>query len=221
MDERELDELVAQARDDDAQEVSSPCEEAQTVYRTQREVDAVIGKRLAQEREKLQRRYADAIALEQAMGDLKLAEGIAVLLARAHGIDENCILEGMLNTQTQEEAVEYARNHMRKKRLAKAEESIPGFSASEAMKNPAFRALMEAGEPVERAYAYCHWEEELNQARAQAQQDTLRSIRERRTRPQALRTPSGGGDYADAANLPDAVMRAIDERLKRGERVRL
>lgn len=190
------------------------------VYRTQREIDAAIGRRLHQEREKWERQHAAALLLERAMGEQNPQEAVALLLARGNGLEELDVSAAMGQGTSMEEILDAARRNAMQRKAQEMARSDPEFALESAMQNPAFRALVEAGEPMEKAYAYLHMEGRMEDAKQEAREEVLRQIQDRRTRPAALR-PASGYAMADGGQLPDSVMRMIDARLKRGERVDL
>ena len=104
--------------------------------------------------------------------------------------------------------------------IGELREEDPSFDLGAAMKMPAFRALVEAGEPLRRAHEYVNADRLKERAREEARMEMMQNIRARGGRPAALRT-QGGFAGADVAKLSEAALRRIDERLKRGERVRL
>ena len=80
--------------------------------------------------------------------------------------------------------------------------------------SPAFRALLLAGEPVDRALDYVRPERGARRAEAEA----MDRIRRRNARPDPM-ARSGASAAPDVSAMTEDELRRIDERVKRGERV--
>lgn len=222
----ELQDLAEEMRDGHPQDVqqeeiaSATGEEQQEFYRSQREVDAVIGRRIRQERERFERQHADALALYEALGDLGMGEGVAVLSARRFGVTPEDVIRAM-EAQPQGDLREAACRCATERKLREKLRDLPGENVEEVLENPVFQALISAGEPVDKALAYLSLEEQIARAREETHRETLRAIAARQNRPAVLHAPGGEPANAQVGHLPDAVVKAIDQRLKRGEHVRI
>ena len=94
----------------------------------------------------------------------------------------------------------------------------PDFDLTECIRrSPAFRALILAGEPVERAAAYLDPEA----GRRMAEQEVAQRMRRRASRPRSLSAPGPSRRQVTVDTMSEAELRRIDEKLKRGEHVRL
>ena len=94
----------------------------------------------------------------------------------------------------------------------------PDFDLTECIRrSPAFRALILAGEPVERAVAYLDPEA----GRRLAEQEVAQRMRRRASRPRTLSAPGPSRRQVTVDTMSEAELRRIDEKLKRGEHVRL
>lgn len=94
----------------------------------------------------------------------------------------------------------------------------PDFDLTQCIRSsPAFRALILAGEPVERAMGYLYPEA----GRRLAEQQVAERMRRRAGRPHSLSAPGPRGRQATVDTMSEAELRRIDEKLKRGEHVRL
>lgn len=94
----------------------------------------------------------------------------------------------------------------------------PDFDLAECIRrSPAFRALILAGEPVERAAAYLDPEA----GRRMAEQEVAQRMRRRASRPRSLSAPGPSRRQVTVDTMSEAELRRIDEKLKRGEHVRL
>ena len=94
----------------------------------------------------------------------------------------------------------------------------PDFDLTECIRrSPAFRALILAGEPVERAVAYLDPEA----GRRLAEQEVAQRMRRRASRPRSLSAPGPSRRQVTVDTMSEAELRRIDEKLKRGEHVRL
>ena len=106
--------------------------------------------------------------------------------------------------------------------LLRQEEALrrtqPDFDLAECIRrSPAFRALILAGEPVERAAAYLDPEA----GRRLAEQQVAQRMRRRAGRPRSLSAPGPSRPQVTVDTMSEAELRRIDEKLKRGEHVRL
>ncbi len=190
------------------------------VYKTQREIDAAMGRRLRRERERWEKRHGRALMLEQALGDAGMEEAVAQALASRMRLDAQDVLAAMMDAASPEDLRREAQNAALLRQACAMRERNPEFDLSAAMQNGALRALVEAGEPLEKAYAYVNLEQTLQRERDGAQQELMRSIAARGMRPAPLHG-RGGFAGADFANMPEEALRSIDERLRRGEKVRV
>ncbi len=112
------------------------------------------------------------------------------------------------------------------RRLMAEEEELrrsePGFDLLQAVQqHPALRALLAAGEPLQRAWGYVRMDERMRDARRAGEEDVVRRIRERQALPEALAPGAAGEAGRDVARMSAQEIRRIDERLRRGEHVRL
>ena len=101
---------------------------------------------------------------------------------------------------------------------AKMRMTVPEFDLAEHVRcYPAFRALILVGEPVERALAYLNPEI----GRKMAEQQIAQRMRRRAGRPKTLSAPGPSRRQITVDTMSEADLRRIDEKLKRGEHVRL
>lgn len=125
--------------------------------------------------------------------------------------------EQLMRRRRQEQA-----RHRFAEELMRQEEEMrrvqPDFDLAQSIRtSPAFRALILAGEPVERATAYLHPEAGVRLAEKQVAQ----RMRRRAGRPQSLAAPGPSRRQPTVDTMSEAELRRIDEKLKRGEHVRL
>ncbi|NLG25501.1 MAG: hypothetical protein GX558_09105 [Clostridiales bacterium] len=171
--------------------------------------------------------------LRRRYGDIDAGEALRALTnLRDRGADAAEAADGApAEPMPDAAAIDEARRHLAQTRardearaqfvrsLLKQEEAVrrehPDFDLARAIEqSPAFRALILAGEPVGRALDYLRPDE----AMARAEQRVAERIRRRSLAPRPIVSANGRAG-AGVADMSDAQLRAIDEKLKRGERV--
>lgn len=96
-------------------------------------------------------------------------------------------------------------------------EDYPDFQLEAALNDGFVRMLVATGAPLKRVAEYIGMDARLEQAKAQARSEVIAGIRARSGRP----SPEAPGSPDAPQGMSDSEVRRIDERLKRGERVRV
>ncbi len=127
------------------------------------------------------------------------------------------IRDGLTRRRDQNKArSEFARELMRQE--AQVRSLRPDFDLAAAIEgSPAFRALILAGEPVARALAYLDPEG----ARREAEREVAERIRRRSRRAQPMNAAGRPARPLSIDTMTEAELRRIDDKLKRGEHVRI
>ncbi len=166
---------------------------------------------------------ADAGALREGEGGATItqAEMDAVIdeliaIASRMAVERSASMSGVNPGESEERQLAFAKS------LLEQEDAIrqtrPDFDLERMLREEgAFRALVLAGEPVERALQYI----EPGEGAKRAEQEVLERIRRRATRPQAMGSVNRPGEVSAQERLNDDEISRIDAQLKRGHKVYL
>jgi hypothetical protein len=170
-------------------------------------IDRALGLRLKAQREKMERQHEP---------DRQLSRAVR---SRYSGLTDPDILARMEAPPDSPAALA--------KRLLRESEALerefPGFDPEEFVGSHGEAArLLKAGAPLRDVYRLCNLEGLLGEARAQGEREAAERIRARNHRlPSPTRSASGGPITLNVSQMSDEEFAAIEEWVRRGQRVRL
>ena len=186
-----------------------PLENSNDGFKSQREIDVAISKRLEAERRKLRQKYEKesnmAKAIKERFPDIEDASQLSEKL------------DGFDNPQQSVEqlAAGLLTGEVELKKMDPEFDLIENLSD-----NPQAMALALGGASVKQVYDFLNMDKLIASAKLQGEKTALESIRSRQNMP-SVNQAGGYEGIFDVDNLTLMEIESIEKRLRRGERVKL